>query len=423
MNKDLNALEGYHAIKLKADLKQAVEPVAHAFNKSLESKGPIANFLGVKAVHRHLLEENETIKEMLEEGRTPFIQGVFLYKIDGLKLKKVFDCPLGGIDRADLESTHHWIYKSQDQCQSHQPHRLQSITKSIVAMAMIRVCEQDLKRKTQEARPLDTWLKETTLGDLYKQRKSLGQYCFLEGRLSSLNIPEAHQKISLYHLLTMQSGIDWNQEGPDSDANAFDDATKDYLDLVFEKEVKKRQFEYKDCDAILWGLCLELLCGKPCENVILDQLFTPLGIPASRVTWHKRAGKQSLPCSGGLILSPDDIAILAAALITNKDQKENSLFVNEKSLELLSTPAIDFVSLSNRKGMTKFNKGYGAGTWIDPHDQPHWSGIGGQKVYFLGKDHLLITIGAFYNESGEIAKSIYAQCGQIRRKVELLLCK
>ena len=81
MNKDLNALEGYHAIKLKADLKQAVEPVAHAFNKSLESKGPIANFLGVKAVHRHLLEENETIKEMLEEGRTPFIQGVFYIKL------------------------------------------------------------------------------------------------------------------------------------------------------------------------------------------------------------------------------------------------------------------------------------------------------------------------------------------------------
>ena len=48
---------------------------------------------------------------------------------------------------------------------------------------------------------------------------------------------------------------------------------------------------------------------------------------------------------------------------------------------------------------------------------PSWSGIGGQKVYFLENKYLLVTTAGFYNEGSKF----YKQCGQIRKQIEIIL--
>jgi len=112
-----------------------------------------------------------------------------------------------------------------------------------------------------------------------------------EGKIQSLDHPVTHylpefkdteyDKITVRHLLTMSSGLDWDE----SYASAFSPTTKAYYgkelkDVVSGLKLKDQPgtiFNYKSCDTQLLSMILEAASGKSLSEVASEKLWKPLG--------------------------------------------------------------------------------------------------------------------------------------------------
>ena len=261
------------------------------------------------------------------------------------------------------------------------PHDLRSVTKSVVsALIGIAVATGDIPSV------------RTPIADLLPDRRDL-----LDGEKSA---------ISLHHLLTMSSGLEWDESLPYSDPRNDErrlDEAEDPVGFVLGRPLLSlpgSTWTYSGGSTQLLGAILERVTGRPLAEYASEVLFGPLGI--TDVDWAgDLAGTPA--AASGLRLRARDVAKFGSLYLNggrwNGGQVLPQGWIGASTRSHIENPdpsAPPFVAF----------EGYGYQWWVNTYETPVGRldvatavGNGGQRIIVIPSLRIVVTVLAgFYND-------------------------
>jgi CubicO group peptidase (beta-lactamase class C family) len=212
--------------------------------------------------------------------------------------------------------------------------------------------------------------------------------------------------ITLRHLLTMSSGIKWDETLPWGDPKndephlAFDE---DPLRYVLSKPVAAPPdtlWSYNGGGTDLLGGILERVSGKPLETFAREALFQPLGI--TDLEWKNYPKNGKLAAAAGLRLRPRDAAKIGQ-LVLGGGMWDGEKIVSADWIEKSITPRFQAAGYF---GVTLF---YGYQWWMGRSlagaKEVKWVaafGWGGQRIFIVPDlEMVMMTTAAQYGKPKE----------------------
>src|SRR5712675_3371100 len=124
------------------------------------------------------------------------------------------------------------------------------------------------------------------------------------------NVDDRKRRITLRHVLTMSTGLDWNEEvaydDPKNDADLME-ATDDWVQYVIDRPMAQepgKVFNYSSGESELLAYIFQKETGQDIEKYGENHLFTPLGVDH----YWKRSPMGVVDTEGGLFLRTTDLA-------------------------------------------------------------------------------------------------------------------
>lgn len=153
--------------------------------------------------------------------------------------------------------------------------------------------------------------------------------------------------LSLFHLLTMSSGLQWNElQVPYSDpANNWNQMTSEYdlIKYVLERPARKDPgtvFEYNSGLSVILGETLSRATGTSVVNFATENLFNPLGITDFYWEMCDTDTNDLTDTGGGLRLRPRDMAKIGQLYLDNGNYKGNQI-ISEQWVENSLEPRLE----------------------------------------------------------------------------------
>ncbi len=197
--------------------------------------------------------------------------------------------------------------------------------------------------------------------------------------------------ITLRNLLTMQSGIEWDEESYDNDTNdcIMMETSDDWLSYVLQKPMDRvpgTQFEYNSGASVLLGKLVRLGTGQRIDAWAEEKLFGPLGITAY---YWKETPKGEMDTEGGLYLSSQDLAKIGWLMIQKGNWQGNQV-VSQEWVQQSFAPAVQFSE----------SYGYGFQWWIPEHRTTEkriyaGNGYGGQFLMMVPEKELIVLFNGW----------------------------
>jgi CubicO group peptidase (beta-lactamase class C family) len=135
-------------------------------------------------------------------------------------------------------------------------------------------------------------------------------------------------KIALRHILTMSSGIDWNDE-LDRKIHSQGD---NIIETIFQRNIKNEPgtvFDYKSSDVDLIAGIIKKATGMYADKFAEKYLFKPLGINNYDWNFNKQNGNPLM--DGSLTLRPRDMAKIGI-LVLNKGKWNGKQIISNKRI-------------------------------------------------------------------------------------------
>ncbi len=213
---------------------------------------------------------------------------------------------------------------------------------------------------------------------------------------AALRTPEK-DRITLRHLLTMTSGLAWDETRP-YDREANDERRMIYSTDPYRFTLAKpvaatagAKWNYSGGDTQLLAGALQRASGKFIADFAKEALFTPLGI--RDFEWLNMPGNGEPAADSGVRLKPRDMAKLGE-LVLRRGLWNGRQVVSQAWIEE-----------STRTHMAGFDSypsiGYGYQWWTDYEDKDgrrsSWlsaQGLGGQRIYIHPELDLVVVITA-----------------------------
>jgi len=217
------------------------------------------------------------------------------------------------------------------------------------------------------------------------------------------------QNITIEDLLTMRSGIQWNEETDHNDTtnDCFRLESSDkWIDYVLSKPmdtIPGTQFVYNGGGTVLLGKIVRTITGKRIDKWAEEKLFEPLGI--TDYYW-KETPDGEIDTEGGLYLKAEDLAKIGA-LFLNKGKWNDKQIVSESWVTTSTSPL-----LKNVKPQWRDVTGYGYQWWIPAYSDDGSVGIyaangyGGQYLMVAPAYQLIIVFNG-WNINSEPEMSTY----------------
>jgi hypothetical protein len=207
------------------------------------------------------------------------------------------------------------------------------------------------------------------------------------------NIDARKRRMTLRDLLTMTSGLDWNEDVPYDDPNNPSDlmeAADDWVQFVIDRPMKDEPgtvFAYSSGATELLAHIFKRETGVDIEHYGRQHLFEPLGI---RDYHWKRTPLGVVDTEGGLYLRAEDLAKIGRLYLNDGRWNGRQLMASAWIKESL-TPRIDA-----GEGFQ-----YGYQWWLLPHGEPTrlaWAarGMGGQRLVVFPEDQLIVVSTAWH---------------------------
>ena len=208
---------------------------------------------------------------------------------------------------------------------------------------------------------------------------------------------EEKKKITIRHLLTMTSGLKWNEDISYRDPRNTElrmDISSDPISFILGRPIVSTPgtlWNYNGGNTQLLSEIVKLVSGSPLDEFAEKELFTPLGI--KKYEWLS-VGQNIPAAASGLRLRSRDLLKLGMLYI-NKG--------NHKNIEILSE---DWISQSLKSSIvrpsSKDNKsGYGYQFWTSVEtingreiEIREAKGNGGQRVFICRSLNLVVVITA-----------------------------
>ena len=203
--------------------------------------------------------------------------------------------------------------------------------------------------------------------------------------------------MTLEDLLTMRSGLDWDESLPYTDpANSCTalEASADWIQFIIDRPMREapgERFDYNSGASVLLGKIVREATGEPADEYARERLFEPLGI--TDFYW-KRTPKGEVDTEGGLYLRAIDMARIAQ-LMLQRGEWEGEQIVSKAWVER-STSAVVPSIVPEAPG----SPGYGYQWWIDGQspDEPYLfagNGYGGQFPIVIPELDLVMVLQAW----------------------------
>ena len=206
------------------------------------------------------------------------------------------------------------------------------------------------------------------------------------------NVDERKRRMTLRHLLTMTSGLDWDEDLPYADPkndSSRMEAGFDWVRYTIDRPMAQEPgatFKYSSGVTQLLSHIFRLATKQDIEEYAQRHLFTPLGI--DRYFW-KRSPTGLVDTEGGLFLRPRDVAKLAYLYVKN-GVWDGKPIVQPDWVKQSLAPSIgvgDGVQYGYKWWLYPYSKGDSRLAWGG-------SGLGGQRpIYFPDYDLLVVFTG------------------------------
>jgi CubicO group peptidase (beta-lactamase class C family) len=199
------------------------------------------------------------------------------------------------------------------------------------------------------------------------------------------NVDDRKRRITLRHVLTMTTGLDWNEEvaydDPKNDASRME-AADDWVQYVIDRPMAQepgKLFNYSSGVSELLAYIFEKETGQDIERYGDKYLFTPLGMDH----YWKRSPLGVVDTEGGLFLRTTDLAKIGS-LYLNNGMWDGRRIVSEEFVKQSLAPFIDA-----EEGFK-----YGFKWWLLPRTDRTgyiWMarGFGGQRLMVFPDENLI----------------------------------
>src|ERR1022692_4020601 len=258
----------------------------------------------------------------------------------------------------------HPFYQSTD------AHTMQSVSKSVTSATIgVAMARGDFKA------PLDTPVLN------YFDAKSVR------------NVDDRKRRMTLRHVLTMTTGLDWDEDVPYDDprnGSSLMEATRDWVRFVIDQPMAHEPgstFAYSSGATELLAHIFKRETGQDIEKYALRYLFTPLGI---RHYYWKRTPLGVVDTEGGLYLSAGDLAKIGYLYLHGGVWDGQRLLTEQWIVDSMAA----HVAL-------EANWKYGYQWWLAPYGEgPRYAwaarGIGGQLLLVFPEDELVAVVTAWH---------------------------
>ncbi|HEX4541528.1 MAG TPA: serine hydrolase, partial [Candidatus Acidoferrum sp.] len=202
------------------------------------------------------------------------------------------------------------------------------------------------------------------------------------------NVDDRKRRMTLQHVLTMTTGLNWNEEVPYDDPrsdSSLMEATDDWVHYVIDKPMAEepgKVFNYSSGATELLAYIFKKETGQDLDAYGEKYLFAPLGM---RHHW-KRTYLGVVDTEGGLYLNGDDLAKIGYLYLHDGNWDGKQIVSKEWVKESL-TPYID----AEREGPGIEFK-YGFKWWLYPLKGKFvWMarGFGGQELMVFPEENLI----------------------------------
>jgi CubicO group peptidase (beta-lactamase class C family) len=208
---------------------------------------------------------------------------------------------------------------------------------------------------------------------------------------AALRTPEKDY-IQLRHLLTMTSGLAWDEKRPYSDPENSEIRmiySSDPYRFVLEQLTTRKpgeEWNYSGGSTQLLAGVVQKVAAKPLSDFANEALFEPLGI--TQFEWVKMLANEETAAASGLRLRPRDMAKIAE-LVLNKGMWRGNRIVSESWIQESTQSRVEVVDSVR----------YGYHWWSDEqkldNKQISWisaMGLGGQRIYIVPTYDLVVVI-------------------------------
>jgi len=199
------------------------------------------------------------------------------------------------------------------------------------------------------------------------------------------NVDDRKQRITLRHVLTMSTGLDWNEEvaydDPRNDSSIME-AADDWVQYVIDRPMAQepgKVFNYSSGVSELLAYIFQKETGQDIERYGEKYLFTPLGMDH----FWKRTPLGLPDTEGGLFLNTTDLAKIGY-LYLHDGMWEGKQIVSKDWVQQSLAPSID----------AEEDFKYGYKWWLLPRtDRPGYiwmaRGFGGQRLMVFPQEELI----------------------------------
>ena len=250
-------------------------------------------------------------------------------------------------------------------------HTMQSMTKSVVSMLIGAAIDDGLISDTKA--PVTRWFPATPDTD------------------------ERWTRATLDDLLTMRSGIDWNESLPYTDPNNTCialEASDDWVGFVLDRSMREEpgtRFDYNSGVSVLLGKILRESTGQAVTEYAASRLFEPLGI--EEFYWKQTPGDET-DTEGGLYLRASDQARLAQ-LMLQRGVWNGETLLTDAWVDASVQPIVHEVNPDVNTGT-----GYGYQWWVPSHAPGERfiyaaSGYGGQFMIIVPDLDAVVVLNAW----------------------------
>lgn len=214
---------------------------------------------------------------------------------------------------------------------------------------------------------------------------------------SVANVDERKSRMTVHHLMTMTSGIDWNENLPYSDpkntAIALE-ASSDWVKFVMDRPMSDepgKRYNYNSGATEILAHVFRKATGYDIEEYAAKNLFAPLGI--HRWYW-KRSPTGLIDTEGGLYLEARDLAKIWY-LFLHDGKWDGKQIISSDWVRQSTTPFIKTSAAANAPS-------YGLAWWLFPTGADtsrfYWAGSGfGGQVPIASVGHDLVVVFNAWN--------------------------
>ena len=220
--------------------------------------------------------------------------------------------------------------------------------------------------------------------------------------------------VTIRHLLTMSSGMQWDQNRPWADPQNDERRLSNEADpfrYVLSKPIvtpPDTVWNYSSGGTDLLGNVIERVSGKSLETFAREVLFAPLGI--ADWEWMKNRNEHISPAAG-LRLRPRDAAKIGQ-LVLNKGTWGGREIVSAKWIEQSVTPRFQAIGFFG--GLFYYGQQWWMGRTLSGDKDVKWiaaQGLGGQRIFIIPElDLVMVTTSGLYGSprQGSAALDILA---------------